>query len=337
MSEEGYQNRPVVVTGAAGYLGAVLCHRLLESGAAVRGVDSIRYGGDALLGLMAHSGFTFVRADIRDSGSLSRVIEGASEVVHLAALVGEPICKRFPDEARQVNFEATCSLAELSKKLGVELLVFASTCSNYGRTSTGGHLDEDAPLQPLSLYSETKIAAERHVIGLADNAFRTVVLRFATLFGVSPAMRFDLLVQEFVRDAACRSQITVYGADAWRPFLHVRDAAEAVVRVLRTRPTGASSVWNVGDNRLNCCKGDLARLVLERYPGARLQETTGVEDPRDYRVSFDRFRQTYGFRAARSLRSGIGEIAQLIEDKVVGDPYDPRYNKVSPVTRQTEG
>jgi len=318
----------VVVTGAAGYLGSVVCQELLAHGFVVRGVDSLRYHGDALLSLLSWPRFEFVHADIRDASAMAVALEGADDVVHLAALVGEPVCARFPEEAREVNHTAVARLAALGKQAGARRFLFASTCSNYGKAAPGWLLAEDDPLQPLSIYSETKIAAERDLLSMASEQFQPVILRFATLFGVSPAMRFDLLVQEFVRDAAVRSELVVYGVGGWRPFLHVVDAARAVHRVLAASPNGGDVVFNVGDERLNCQKGDLARLVMEEFPGARLTKTDKVNDPRDYRVSFERFRNAYDFSASRDLLQGIQEIKLLLDTGVVVDPYDGRYNKV---------
>jgi nucleoside-diphosphate-sugar epimerase len=319
------RNQTVVVTGAAGYLGAVLCQRLLSKGFRVRGIDSLRYHGDALLGLLGWPRFEFFCVDVRDTARVSTILEGADAVVHLAALVGEPACQRSPEEAREINHITVPALARLCLEHGIERFVFTSTCSNYGKSDADRALTEDDPLQPLSLYSETKIAAERDLLALRNDHFRPVILRLATLFGVSPAMRFDLLVQEFVREAACRSELVVYGADAWRPLLHVSDAAEAIQRVLVSGVKAGDGVYNVGDERLNYRKGDLARLVVEACPAARLTLTDGVSDPRDYRVSFTKFKQDYDFVASHDLRAGVLEIKKLIDDGIVGDPYGPRY------------
>ena len=317
----------VTVTGAAGYFGAVLCRKLLAEGYRVRAVDNLRYHGEALLGLLDEPGLTFFKSDVRDDRAMGQVCAGADAVVHLAALVGEPVCRINPAETEAVNDRATRSLAKIAAEAGAGLFIFSSTCSNYGKSEDGRALNEEDALQPLSLYSETKIAAEQALLHTNYGVMRAVVLRFATLFGVSPAMRFDLLVQEFVRDAYVTGRLEVYNPQAWRPFLHVADAAEAIVRVL-TAGTPSSRVYNVGDEALNSRKAGLADYVLSLVPGAEMLVNDTKADPRDYRVDFSRFADEFDFRATRDLRQGVEQIIRLLRDGIVSDPFSKRFNKV---------
>ncbi len=317
----------VVVTGAAGYFGAVLCQKLLHAGYDVHGVDNLRYHGDALLSLLDQPGFDFSKRDIRDAQAMQPILAGADAVVHLAALVGEPVCRLNPEETVAVNEKATTELALIAEQAGVSRFIFSSTCSNYGLCDEDRALNENDSLKPLSLYSETKIAAENVLLQRDYGSMQAIVLRFATLFGVSPAMRFDLLVQEFVRDAVVTGTLEVYNPSAWRPFLHVGDAAEAVLRVLQADEP-RYRVYNVGDEALNCRKSGLADYVLTRVPQAKMRVNEKKADPRDYRVDFSRFADEFGFRATRDLRSGVEQILRLVQDGIVDDPFDKRYNKV---------
>lgn len=319
----------VLITGGAGYLGSVLAQQLLCAGHSVVVIDNLLYGGRSLLFLAGADGFTFVRADIRDPLKVRAVCEGSEAVVHLAALVGDPACAQRPDYAREVNLEASLALIEAARAAGVQRFVFASTCSNYGRMTDGSALaSEDHELRPLSLYAETKVAVERTLLDDRDGDMAATILRFATLYGLSPRMRFDLTVNEFVMEMLTRRKLVVYGKEFWRPYVHVRDAARAVALVLNSsRPTIDGQVFNVGSTAENFRKIDLLELMGRRVGPVEVQFVHRVEDPRDYRVSFERIRVCLGYRTTRSVADGVDEIASAIESGLIGDLGDPsRYN-----------
>ena len=191
----------VLVTGGAGYLGSVLVSQLLADGHAVRVLDSLRFGGRSLLGVWSHAAFEFVRGDIRDAAVVRRSLADVDAVVHLAAIVGDPACARAPDDAESTNLAASLDLLAASRERAVSRFVFASTCSNYGRMSDPDMLvDESSLLCPLSLYARTKVAFEQALLDAAGDTFCATPLRFATIFGVSPRMRFDLTVNEFTSE-----------------------------------------------------------------------------------------------------------------------------------------
>jgi nucleoside-diphosphate-sugar epimerase len=321
----------ILVTGGAGYLGSVLSMGLLEDTHHVRVLDSLLYGGTALIPMLGHPRFECIVADMRDDAALGRAVEGVDAVVHLAAIVGDPACARHPELARAVNADASAALVRAAEHARVGRFVFASTCSNYGRmASTSVLATEDHALRPLSLYAETKVAIERQLLERdRSSPTKATVLRFATLFGLSPRMRFDLTVNEFARDMLVHRKLVVYGETFWRPYVHVRDAARAVMAVLAADAgVVAGQVFNVGDTAENYRKLDLVDMIRHRVGDADVQFVSVAEDPRDYKVSFERIRSMLGFVPLRHVPDGIDEIANAIEWRMFDNLDDARYSNI---------
>ena len=319
----------VLVTGGAGYLGSVASAQLLDEGHSVRVLDSLAHGGAALLSLYPRRGFEFVRGDVRSDDDLAAALDGVDAVVHLAAIVGDPACQADPDLARAVNQDASLRLFELAREQGVGRFLFASTCSNYGRMSDGlEYVDEEAELSPLSVYAETKVAVEQVLLGQEPNAAPVVtVLRFATVYGLSPRPRFDLTVNEFAAELLVKRRLVVFGEQFWRPYVHVRDAARAIALVLgREASVAAGQVFNVGGTDENYRKGQIVELVRDQLTGeVEVELVHRNEDPRDYRVSFERIRSALGFEPTRSVPDGIREILDALRQGVIADFEDPAY------------
>jgi nucleoside-diphosphate-sugar epimerase len=324
----------ILVTGGAGYLGSILSLTLVEEGHQVRVLDNLSYGGRSLLALFGHRRFDLIAGDIRDRRMVERAVADVDAVVHLAAIVGDPACARAPEAARAINQEASLQLTRTAETAGVTRFVFASTCSNYGRMADTSVLaSEEHDLRPLSLYAETKVAVERELLGRASPMAATV-LRFATLFGVSPRMRFDLTVNQFVMEMFVHRELVVYGERFWRPYVHVRDAARAIAIVLNTpADVVRSQVFNVGRTDENYRKSDLVEMIARRIPGATVRFVSIAEDPRDYRVSFERIRSTLSFEPVRRVVAGIEEVAALLESGVLGDVDDSAFSNIGEIAR----
>jgi len=317
----------VLVTGGAGYLGSLLCDLLLRRGHDVRAFDCLMYGGRSLLGLAGRKGFEFVRGDTRDREAVRKALRGCEAVVHLAAVVGDPACARQPELAKEVNLGASLDLCAAAREAGVRRFVFASTCSNYGRMADTSILaTEEHDLRPVSLYAETKVAVEKHLLAAPSGPMAATVLRFSTLYGISPRMRFDLTVNEFVMEMIVRRKLVVFGEQFWRPYIHVRDAARALALVL-SAPEGTvgGRVFNVGSTAQNFQKKQLVDLIRPEAPDATVEYVHRDEDPRDYRVSFERVRSELGFETTRTVPDGIAEVARLVRSGVIADPRSPRY------------
>jgi nucleoside-diphosphate-sugar epimerase len=319
--------RRILVTGGAGYVGSIVVNELLGRGYPVRAFDALFHGSVASLLLPWGSpGFEFVRGDVRDRDAHAYAVEDVGAIVHLAAIVGDPACARDPELAREVNFDSTKALLADAESAGVERFIMASTCSNYGRLNGNALADETAALNPVSLYAETKVAAESEVLARQDG-LATTCLRFATIYGTSPRMRFDLTVNEFTRDLAMRDELVVFGEQFWRPYIHVRDAARAIAEVLHApKEASAGEVYNVGDTRENYRKLDIVELLRERFPEGKVQFVHRDEDPRNYRVSFEKFGEGFGFKAERSVAEGIDEVLRLLRSGLLSDPYAPSYS-----------
>jgi nucleoside-diphosphate-sugar epimerase len=249
-------------------------------------------------------------------------------VVHLAAIVGDPACARQPDLARAVNLEASLALLQASQEFGVGRFVFASTCSNYGKMpNPEGYVDEGSELRPVSLYAETKVAVECALLDLArSGGICTTPLRFATVFGVSPRMRFDLTVNEFTLELLTKRRLVVFGEQFWRPYVHVRDAARAIEMVLGApEQKVGGQVFNVGATDQNYQKQQLVEMIMPYAPGAAVEYVHRDEDPRDYRVSFAKISGELDFSITRTVQDGIDEVARLVRDAGISDFSDPRY------------
>lgn len=298
--------RPVLVTGAAGYIGARVAALLLTDGRAVRAFDSFLFGDGALAACRDRPGFEAVRGDVRDAASVRRAAEGADAVVHLARLVGDPACALDPTLTRAVNVDGTRHVIDAAAAAGARRLVFASTCSVYGAAGDGW-LDENSATSPVSLYAETHLEAEALLRAQPSGAEAPCILRFATVFGAAPRMRFDLVVNLLTARALRERIVEVHGGDQWRPQVHVDDVARAVILAL-DHPAAAGATFNVGSDALNLRIADLGERIAARFPGTHLT-VQATRDPRSYRVSFARIERDLGYRASRTLESGIDEIA----------------------------
>jgi nucleoside-diphosphate-sugar epimerase len=316
----------VLVTGGAGYVGSVVVDELLARGLSVRVLDSLAHGSVPSFFLAwGDPRFEFVRGDVRDPEARRSALRNVDAVVHLAAIVGDPACARQPELAKEINYDATTALVDEAKAAGVERFIMASTCSNYGKMSETDLATEDFELRPVSLYAETKVAAETEVLS-RNGTPAPCCLRFATVFGTSPRMRFDLTVNQFARDVALKRELVVYGEQFWRPYVHVRDVALAVALALEApREAIAGKVYNVGDQGSNYRKLDLVEFLKKRFPDATVEFVHKDEDPRDYRVSFDKIAAGLNFKAEWSVEDGIDEVIALLSSGLLDDPYAATY------------
>lgn len=318
----------VLVTGGAGYVGSTLVPLLLGAGHKVRVLDCLAFGGESLLGIWSHPGFEFVRGDICDRSVIQNVVSGCDAVVHLAAIVGDPACAREPDLARATNLDASLALIDESRKARIKRFVFASTCSNYGKMKdSNSFVNEETELRPVSLYAETKVAVEESLLkSFNGNGWCPTPLRFATVYGVSPRMRFDLTVNEFTMELLTHKTLKVFGEQFWRPYIHVSDAARGVLLILESPEDSVGGrVFNVGATDQNFQKKQLVDLIAPHAPDAVIEYVHKDEDPRDYKVCFDRITSQLGYRTTRTVLQGIEEVARLVQSQVIGDFRENKY------------
>jgi len=295
----------VLVTGGLGYLGSILCEHLLDAGFEVTALDNLMYGAgqQGLYHLCAHTSFDFLKGDVRDEALMRSALGRADVVIHLAAIVGASACDRDPMLARSVNLDAVRLLTRLRSPR--QLILFPNTNSGYGITSGATFCTEESPLQPISLYGRTKVEAERVLLDRPN----TICLRLATVFGMSPRMRLDLLVNHFVYAALKEGFLVIFEKDFKRNFVHIRDVADCMLHALRHADTMAGKAYNLGLDAANLSKEELARKVKEYVPRLYVHFAPIGEDPdkRNYIVSNERLRQA-GFEAQRSLDDGIQEL-----------------------------
>lgn len=318
----------VLVTGGAGYIGSHVVSELLTHGFSVGVLDNLSFGGQSLLSVWSHPRFEFLRGDLRSEEDLKVAVAGAEAVIHLAAIVGDPACKRDPDLATAVNLDASLRLIEHCRRAGVRRFLFASTCSNYGRMADrNGFVDETAELAPQSHYARTKVAVERVLLDPATvGDVCATCLRFATIYGVSGRMRFDLTVNEFTARLLVNKRLVVYGEHFWRPYMHVRDAARAVRTVLQAEPSKVrANVFNVGSTSQNFTKRELVEMIAPLASDASIEYVPQQDDPREYRVSFKKINEVLGFETTKTVYDGILEVAGALTNGVISNWTDAVY------------
>jgi nucleoside-diphosphate-sugar epimerase len=295
----------VLVTGGLGYLGSIICEHLLDAGFEVTALDNLMYGTgqQGLYHLCASPAFDFVKGDVRDEKLMQTVLRRADIIIHLAAIVGASACDRDPSLATSVNLDAVRLLVRLRSPQ--QLVLFPNTNSGYGTTSGEMLCTEDSPLQPISLYGKTKVEAER-VLLAAPN---TICLRLATVFGMSPRMRLDLLVNHFVYAAVKDRYLVIFEKDFKRNFVHIRDVADCMLHAIGNAGKMAGKAYNLGLDDANLSKEELALKVKEYVPPFYIHFAPIGQDPdkRNYIVSNHRLRRA-GFEARRSLDDGIKEL-----------------------------
>ncbi|MCY7294362.1 NAD-dependent epimerase/dehydratase family protein [Alteromonas sp. a30] len=323
--------KKVLVTGGAGYIGSVLVRLLLAQNYHVVVVDNLSFGGESIVELLNAPNFTFVKGDIRDEALMKDVLADIEYVAHLAAIVGDPACAKEPEVTRSINLDGSKKLYELAQEAGVKRFVFASTCSNYGKMEDSeGYVHENSPLTPVSLYAETKVEFEQFLLG-QDKATGCVptCLRFSTVYGLSPRLRFDLTVNEFTKELALDRELVIFGEQFWRPYCHVVDLSRSVVEVFNADAEKVSfEVFNVGNTSENYQKKMIVDEIQKFLPEAKIKYVEKQEDPRDYRVNFDKIKSVLGFEITKTVPDGIEQILQVVKDGFIVNPDDGRYKNV---------
>lgn len=317
----------VLVIGGAGYLGAVLIERLLKEEYSVRVFDSYIYGKKAIEKYAYDERVEALEGDIRNIEVVNSAMNGVNSVILLAAVVGDPASKARPEQTVETNYLAAQTCAASAKLKGVSKFLYASTCSVYGVGKD--ILDETAPLNPVSLYAKTKISSEVSIMSLSDDEFKPVIMRMSTLYGYSPRMRFDLVVNTMTMTAFTEGKINVFGGNQWRPLLSLPDAAEAYVKALQLS-AGDGKIFNVGSEEQNYVIADVAKLAAEGIKNVSgkvipIKIEDDSVDARDYRVSFKKIQTELDFKVKHTIPDAAAEIWQKLESKEIKDPKQKVY------------
>ena len=321
----------ILVTGGAGYVGSGLLSDLLTEGYSVTCVDNLMFGGESLLNIWHHKKFKFYNCDINNTNKFDQIFSENNfyGVIHLAAIVGDPACKLYTDLAYKTNWTSSKWLIERSKNARVSKFIFASTCSNYGKM-------EDSRLAPISLYADLKVKFEKYMLNEMQklDGFSPTSLRFSTVYGISPRMRFDLTLNEFTKELTLGRELIVFGEKFWRPYCHVKDFSNAFITVLNSsNEKVAYNVFNVGDTNENYTKQMLVNEIKKVLPDAKIKYIAKEDDPRDYKVNCDKIKKELGFKISMTVPDGIKEINHAIRENLIKDTENQKYYNIPNVRK----
>lgn len=327
----------IIVTGGAGYIGSRLVGTLLADGFFVTVVDRLDFGGSSILGFHTHPNFSFHKADVAERGSVLSAAENshrsgsppAGVVIHLAATVGFPACQNVGEEiAWKQNRDAVKLAYESAKGLGAERFIFSSTYSNYGLSPHGDEVTEESPLNPQSLYAETKIAAEEYLRSESDSSCAPIIFRFATIYGTSPRMRFDLIVNQFVLEALYQEELLIYQKNYSRSFVHIQDVIDGIRLGLEApEELVRGEIFNLGTEQGNYSKEEVVDIIKRALPNTKIHygNHSFSGDMRDIRVSYAKIQEKLGFQAKRNVSEGVDEVLDLLRSGLLEDPFADQY------------
>jgi nucleoside-diphosphate-sugar epimerase len=323
----------ILVTGGAGYIGSLLTGELLRLGTKVTVVDDLLFGGESLLAYLPDTNFYFAKFNVGEPRAIRSALRDdwprPQAIVHLAGIVGFPACQAVGRQvAWRYNVEATQEAFEQAEALGVERFIYASTYSNYGLSPDGKPVSEETPLNPQSLYAETKIASERLLLNQSGAACAPLIFRFATLYGLSPRPRFDLIINQFVLEAYSRRELLIYQRGYSRSFAHVQDAVAGIILGLQSNLEKIrGQVFNLGSGEGNYTKDQIVSLILKRLPETivRYKNMTFGGDMRDITVDFSKIERVLGFKSRLTADDGIREVLQALRSGMIRNPQDQKY------------
>lgn len=317
----------ILITGGAGYLGNVVTNLALQGGHKVKVVDALWFNTCIPLVHINNPGYEFIKGDIRDGALIDSLLEGVDFVVHAAAVVGEPACKKFPKLTQEINHDASLQLIHKAARKALRGFIFISTCSNYGIAE--GVATEESELKPLSLYARTKVDVERALMGDAGG-LEWAICRLSTLYGASPRMRFDLTVNDFTMNAFTKKYLDIFLPYTYRSYIHVYDAARVILSMIERFGEASNNVFNVGFSGENYQKIQIAETVQRHIPEVRVDLVDRGEDVRDYRVDFSKLERCLGLSKTYIPEDGVREIKELLEAGLIEDPTDKRYYNTDP-------
>ncbi|MCS7250096.1 MAG: NAD-dependent epimerase/dehydratase family protein [candidate division WOR-3 bacterium] len=322
----------ILVIGGAGYIGSVLIRKLLKLGYKVRILDNFLYGKESIKELYNNKSFEICEGDFRHINVLTEALEDCDALIHLGAIVGDPACSISDKLTIETNLLATKFIVQLAKSKNCQRLIFASTCSVYG-ASDKKFLTEESPTNPLSLYAKTKLDSEKVLLSEGKELI-TTILRFATCYGPSFRERYDLVVNLLVLKAVKEGKIPIYGGEQWRPFIHIDDLCEGIIKVLFAKEELVNNqIFNLGDTNENYQLKEIGKIIKDVCPEAELIIYPDSPDRRNYRVSFEKIKKTLSFYCQKKVIDGVFELVEKIKKKEnYSDPqffiYTSNYERI---------
>lgn len=306
----------ILVIGGSGYIGSVLVDDLVKEQNRITNLDFKIYPDQKNKIIISNQNENYVNLDLRNTKSIKNYLSSANAVIILAGLVGEYITKKYPLLSETINEKGIIDLIDACDEYkNIENLIFISTCSNYGITKSQTLVDEDYELNPLSPYAKAKVKIEKYLLNKKNTGYSPTVLRFATAFGYSPRMRFDLTVNHFCYSMFKLKEIEVYDPDSWRPYCHVKDFSRLIKKILICEKNKINKkVFNAGSSLNNFTKSGIVNLILKKLPDVKVVLKKGGIDKRDYRVSFEKIEKELDFKAKFSVEDGINEILDILRD-----------------------
>ena len=309
-------SKKILLIGGAGYIGSVISENFLKKEYKIKCFDSLIYSQDYCIdSLLKKKNFEFILGDLRNYNKFDGLFENITDVIILAGLVGDPISKKYPKESEDINSIALKKFITNCNKRKLDRVIFVSTCSNYGLIENGKKADENYILNPLSNYAKSKVDMENYIMSLNGRVdYSPTILRFATAFGISPRMRFDLTINEFTRELFLKNNLEIYDAKTWRPYCHVNDFVQIIDKVLKSDKQKINfKIFNAGSDRNNYTKLQIIENLKKYFPESKVSFKEKGNDPRNYRVDFSKIKNQLGFEPKYSINDGIKEIIKVLK------------------------
>lgn len=311
--------KTILLIGGGGYIGSVIAeYFLIRNTYKVKIYDNFIYGNNFIKkNYLNTDDIFFTTGDVNDSEKLAKELYGVDYVVILAGLVGDPITKKYPNESLKINLLGIKNVLTTLNEKDLKKVIFISTCSNYGLLENNQIADESYPLKPLSLYAEHKVQIENYILSLKNKIdYSPTILRFATAFGLSPRMRFDLSVNEFTYEIANKKELEIYDENTWRPYCHVQDFSRIIENVLEIEDNKTHfEIFNAGSDINHATKKDIINIIADYVPNLKVKYSKNGNDARNYRVDFSKLKKAFNFQPSFTIRDGVEEILKAIKDK----------------------
>jgi nucleoside-diphosphate-sugar epimerase len=317
----------ILITGGAGYIGSVLTNLALQRGHTVTAVDALWFNEQIPLIHLNNPNYTFHKGDIGSTTLMEPLCENADFIIHTAAVVGDPASKLFPELTTEVNEKASIRLIKTAQKAGVKGFIFFSTCSNYGVANDLA--TEDTPLQPLSLYAESKVNVERYLMEKSQD-LDWVIGRLSTIYGASPRMRFDLTVNDFTLNAYTKKYLDIFLPESYRPYIHVYDISNVMLHLIDSFETVKNNVFNIGFPGENYQKIQIAETVKKFIPDLKIDILKEGGDKRDYQVDFSKLHRFIDVKQVFNVEKSVSEIYTMLNNGYIRNPDAPVYYNTSP-------